>query len=221
VADEDGDRHDDPGDDLRSGGLAHEFGCHSEGPPTWPGIGVDPGRLRPGVERRFDRAWLDQRDPDPERPDLIPEGFHQAFHGELAGAVVTPERHRRQPGHAADGDDVPGAAFAHSRQHGGGHPGHAEVVGLELRLGLSDRNLLDRSGAQVPGVVDQDIDSPRLAQDLTHAIPYRCVIPDVERDMLHRRATVRRSPAPAEHPEPGRGKLAGGGLANPRRRPSH
>lgn len=76
------------------------------------------------------------------------------------------------------------SAFAHVRQYREGRAYDAEVVGLELRLCVRDRDLLNRASAQVARVVDQDIDRLGLAQDLGDACRDRRVVRHVERDML-------------------------------------
>ncbi|MOA39812.1 hypothetical protein D3C78_1616200 [compost metagenome] len=100
----------------------------------------------------------------------------------LGGRVKPHVRRRQETQHRADVDDAPGALLAHMRQHCLGGTQNAEQVGVEQRLGFSNRSLLRRAEQGHPRAVDQHVDAPGLGDDVLNALPDRRLVTDIHLD---------------------------------------
>ena len=113
-------------------------------------------------------ARLDDGHADAEFERLEPEGFGSGLEGVLAGAVQGLVGQSHAPRHRADVDDDTASLAPHDRQHGLAHPQGAEEIGVELVLGLLDRDVLDRPRQTIAGIVDQDVDPALGLLDAPH-----------------------------------------------------
>ena len=106
-----------------------------------------------------EEAGLDERDLDPEVPDLALQRLGEPLERELRARVHPVERRRDPAGHGRDVDDRAVAALAHLREHRLDHPQRAEEVRLEQPLPLVDGQPLDRPDHPEARVVDQRVDA--------------------------------------------------------------
>src|SRR5690242_10408183 len=136
--------------------------------------------LRALADRRGDKAGLDQRDVNAERPQLVPQRLGVALERELAGGIERAKGNRGDPGERADRDDLARARCAHPWQHGLYHPYDAEEIRLELRFRFSEAGFLGRSHQGVAGIVDEHVD----LSDTLHAGAYGVVGAHIERDEI-------------------------------------
>src|SRR5579883_1112032 len=103
-------------------------------------------------------AGLQERHPDPERPDFHPEGLREAFDRELGGAIERLEGNRDEARDRPHVHDEAGAALPHPGKDRLRHAEHSEEIGVELLLGLLEGGLFGRPGDPVARVVDEGVD---------------------------------------------------------------
>ena len=99
------------------------------------------------------------------------------------------------------------------REH---HPDHTEVIGLELRTSLFERDLLDGAVLEVPGVVHQDVNPALPFQELLDAGPDGVLGGDVQSEHFRSVRVFEMSlPAGPDHAVAVPGEPREGGRANP------
>ena len=136
------------------------------------------GRL---PELRPDQARLDDRDADPEALDLEAQRVRDRLDRVLGGVVDPAAGEHEPPAHRADVDDPPVMLAPHPRQHQLAHPDEAEHVRLELAADLLHRDVLDRPGLAVAGVVHERANRALVLLDAGDGGPHRLLVCHVKR----------------------------------------
>jgi len=116
-----------------------------------------------------EKAGFDEGHIDAEGSDLAPQDLAQRFQRALRRRVVSHERQTDRRISRADIDDVRSRLVPHGRQDSLDHAERAEIVRLEYRHGLLQRDLFECAFKPVPRVVDQGIDPTGLFQNCPYA----------------------------------------------------
>src|SRR5581483_4222282 len=133
------------------------------------------------VERRTSEGRLDEHHPNTKLPHLVIEGFREALERVLRARVDCSVRSRYESLHRAHVDNESRAPCAHVRQHGLARPNDTEYIGVEKRLRLLDRGLLECAEYAETRIVDEHIDAPCGIDHGLHRPPDGVSDGDVER----------------------------------------
>jgi hypothetical protein len=130
------------------------------------GGGADGGQVRVADRRgghrgarpvRAHAARLQHGHLDAERGDLLGEDGRETADGPLRALVGGQPDRADAAADRGDLEEVARALLAQDREHGLGHVDHAVEVGVDLRLEVVERDVLDGGEVAVAGVVDHDV----------------------------------------------------------------
>jgi hypothetical protein len=136
-------------------------------------------------EVRAEAPGLDDRDFDPERPDLFGEHLREALDTPLGRRVRAATDRADASSHGRELEDPARSLTSHHRDGRLGQVHDAKEIGLKLGAEVLHGRVLDRGKVPIAGVVDQHIEAAEDVNGQLDGRDRRTLIGDIQRDGAH------------------------------------
>src|SRR5260221_8258173 len=136
-------------------------------------------------EVRAEAPGLDDRDFDPERPDLFGEHLREALDTPLGRRVRAATDRADASSHGRELEDSARSLASHHRDGRLGQVHDAKEIGLKLGAEVLNGRVLDRGKVPIAGVVDQHMEVAEHVNGQLDGRNRRTLIGDIQRDGAH------------------------------------
>ena len=136
-------------------------------------------------EVRAEAPGLDDRDFDPERPDLFGEHLREALDTPFGRRVRAATDRADASSDGRELEDPARSLASHHRDSRLGQVHDAKEIGLKLGAEVLHGRVLDRGEVPIAGVVDQHIEAAEDVNGQLDGRNRRTLIGDVQRDGAH------------------------------------
>jgi len=116
----------------------------------------------------FDGAGFDDNHIDTKRTDFITQAIGEALYGKLGSMIPGPQQRPHFPANGGDVDNSSRALLAHDGQRRLNHVRYSKDIHLELVAGCIQGYFFNRAVEAIARIVDQDINTPALRDNLRH-----------------------------------------------------
>src|SRR5258706_9756018 len=136
-------------------------------------------------EVRAEAPGLDDRDFDPERPDLFGEHLREALDTPLGRRVRAATDRADASSHGRELEDPARSLASHHRDGRLGQVHDTKEIGLKLGAEILNGRVLDRGKVPIAGVVDQHIEAAEDVNGQLDGRNRRTLIGHIQRDGAH------------------------------------